>query len=412
VTKRSLTARPYADRIPQLARGPLVPTVMAECKSWTVGQGYTPKSGVVIVNLLARLSWWMEQCGAGVGDISEDLLGRFTAEERSRERVCGSVNSAMTAMRRFLTGAGYLHLRTSGPSPVTPAQADVGQWCSWMREQRGLSVKTVAARRAHAAGMLDQITAADGSVQWGRLDATAINGYVMQRGRGYAPVSRAGVVTSVRCLLQWALATGRLDRDLRAGILRPARSRGGVPRGVSAAQVSALLAACDAGTVIGARDRALITVLVRLGLRAGEVAALSLDDIDWANACVRVTGKGREHALPIPVDVGEALTHWLRVRPVALDRAVFVRTRAPRRRMAPSGISGIVARVSGVAGIEVIHAHRLRHTAAMGVLAEGGSLVEARELLGHARTATTMAYAKADLASLRELVTPFGQVPR
>ncbi|MHB1164474.1 MAG: tyrosine-type recombinase/integrase [Candidatus Nanopelagicales bacterium] len=363
------------------------------------------------MSLLARLSWWMHQCGAGVDDISEELLDRFTSVERSRLRVCGSVSSAMFAMRRFLTETGYLLVLEGDPAPVTPSQVVVGQWCSWLREQRGLAETTIAAHRAHAAGLLDEVTAADGSVRWDRLDATVVNGYVTARGRGYAAVSRANVVTSVRCLLQWALATGRLDRDLRAGILKPSRARGNVPRGVSAAQVSALLAACDPVTVIGVRDRALIIVLVRLGLRAGEAAALSLDDIDWANACVRVTGKGREHVLPIPVDVGQALTDWLRVRPVALDRAVFVRTRAPRRRMATSGISGIVARVSSVAGIDAIYAHRLRHTAAMGVLAEGGSLIEARELLGHARTATTMAYAKADLASLRELVVPFGQVP-
>ena len=100
------------------------------------------------------------------------------------------------------------------------------------------------------------------------------------------------------------------------------------------------------------------------------------------------------------------------VPPAALDRAVFVRMRAPRRMMGTSGISGIVARLSGVAGIDPIYAHRLRHTAAMDVLAAGGSLTEAKELLGHAYTLTTMSYAKVDLVSLRELVVPFGQVPR
>lgn len=153
-------------------------------------------------------------------------------------------------------------------------------------------------------------------------------------------------------------------------------------------------------------------ILVRLGLRAGEAARLSLDDIDWRSGRLKVTGKGREHTLPIPVDVGQALTAWLRLRPDALDRAVFVRMRAPRRMMTPSAISGIIARLSGLAGIDQIHAHRLRHTAAMDVLAAGGSLAEARELLGHVYTVTTMAYAKVDLASLRELVVPFGQVPR
>jgi integrase len=153
-------------------------------------------------------------------------------------------------------------------------------------------------------------------------------------------------------------------------------------------------------------------ILVRLGLRAGEAARLRLDDIDWASGHVRVTGKGRQHTLPLPVDVGQALEGWLRLRPPALDRAVFVRMRAPRQMMTPSAISGIIARLSGLAGIDQLYAHRLRHTAATAVLAAGGTLTEAKELLGHVYAATTMAYAKVDLASLRELVVPFGQVPR
>jgi integrase len=177
-------------------------------------------------------------------------------------------------------------------------------------------------------------------------------------------------------------------------------------------QVVALLGVCDAATALGARDRALVMILVRLGLRAGEAARLRLDDIDWASGHLRVTGKGREHSLPLPVDVGQALEAWLRLRPPALDRAVFVRLRAPRKMITTSGISGVIARLSDLAGIDRIYAHRLRHTAAMDVLAAGGSLNEAKELLGHAYTVTTMGYAKVDLASLRELVVPFGQVPR
>ena len=91
---------------------------------------------------------------------------------------------------------------------------------------------------------------------------------------------------------------------------------------------------------------------------------------------------------------------------------MFVRIRAPRHMMTPSGISGVITRLSGLAGLGTIGAHRLRHTAAMDVLAAGGTLFEAKELLGHAYTVTTMTYAKIDLASLRELVVPFGQVPR
>lgn len=412
MTKRSPTARSHAERIPRVPVGPLAPTVLGECSGWLAAQGYSPGSAAGIVNLLGRLSLWMRGVGAGVDDIDEALLARFVAAERSRDFVCVTVKTSMGAMRRFLTAAGYLGAAEVDTSQLTSAQAAVADWCSWLRDQRGLTEKSIAARCYYAAALLDELTTDDGSVEWCHLDASIVNAYVAERGRPYGVVTRAHIVDAVRSLLRWALSTGRLDRDLSAGILKPPGTRRSLPRGVNAEQVAALLAVCDPATAIGSRDRAVVMILVRLGLRAGEAARLRLDDIDWAGGQVKVTGKGREHVLPLPVDVGQALESWLRLRPPALDRAVFVRTRAPRQMMAPSAISGIIARLSDLAGIDRIYAHRLRHTAAMDVLAAGGTLTEAQELLGHVYTVTTMAYAKVDLASLRELVVPFGQVPR
>lgn len=412
MTKRSSTARSYPVRVPRVPVGPLAPTVLGECSRWLAAKGYSPGSAAGAMNVAQRLSMWMQAVGARVDDIDEELLVRFVAAERSRDRPCASVDPWIGALRRFLAAAGYLRTAEEDASQFTPAQAAAAEWCSWMRGQRGLTEKSTAAYCYYAAGLVDECTAADGALEWDRLDASIVNAYVADRGRPYGVAARAHIVGSVRCLLRWALSTGRLDRDMSAGILKPAGTKRSVPRGVHAEQVAALLAACDLATPIGARDRALILILVRLGLRAGEAARLMLDDIDWVTGQVKVTGKGREHILPLPVDVGEALQSWLRLRPAALDRAVFVRTRAPRQMMTVSGISGVIARLSGLAGIDPIYAHRLRHTAAMDVLAAGGTLTEAKELLGHAYTVTTMTYAKVDLASLRELVVPFGQVPQ
>ena len=412
MTKRSPTARPYPVRVPKVAVGPLAPVVLAECSQWLTAKGYSSGSAAAVVNLAERLSMWMQTVGSGVDNIDEELLARFVTAERSQDLPCASVTRQIGALRRFLAAAGYLRAAEVNERRLTPAQAAVTDWCSWMRVQRGLTEKSIVAYCYHAAGLLDEVTAADGSVLWDRLDASIVNAYVADRGRPYGVVTRAHIVGSVRGLLRWALTTGRLDRDLTAGILKPSGTKRSLPRGVAGEQVAALLAICDPATPIGARDRALVLILVRLGLRAGEVARLMLDDIDWVSGHVRVTGKGRNHVIPLPVDVGQALEAWLRLRPPALDRAVFVRTRAPRQMMTVSGISGVIARLSGVAGIDPIYAHRLRHTAAMDVLAAGGTLTEAKELLGHVYTVTTMTYAKVDLASLRELVVPFGQVPR
>lgn len=390
----------------------MAPVVLAECSSWSAELGYSPGYAACIVNLLERLSLWMQSEGAGVGEIGPVLLDRFVAAERSRPVVAAGVRTHMGALRRFLAAAGYLSPSEDEPDGVGEGRAAVTAWRAWMRDDRGLLEKTIDARCYYGAGLLDAVTTACGVVEWRRLDAPVVNAYVAERGRPYGAVTRAHIVDAVRCLLRWALSTGRIDRDMTAGVLKPPGTRRALPRGVGAEQVAALLHACDPATAIGARDRALVTILARLGLRAGEAARLTLDDIDWAAGRLKVVGKGREHTLPLPVDVGEALAAWLRARPVALDRGVFVRMAAPHRMLTTAGISGIIARLSEVAGIDRIYAHRLRHTAAMDVLAAGGTLTEARELLGHVHTATTMAYAKVDLRSLRVLVVPFGQVPR
>jgi len=178
------------------------------------------------------------------------------------------------------------------------------------------------------------------------------------------------------------------------------------------AQLEALLAVTDVTTPFGLRDRAVIVMLSRLGIRAGEAAGLTLDDIDWAGGCVKVTGKGRNLTLPLPVDVGQALVAWLQVRPVTADRSVFCRLRSPMIGLTSSGLSTIVTHRAIDAGLGVMHSHRLRHTTAMSVIAAGGSLVEAQELLGHSGVETTKVYARTDLASLRMLATPFGRMPR
>ncbi|GAA0637489.1 site-specific integrase [Sporichthya brevicatena] len=338
MTKRSPTARPYPVRVPRIPVGPLAPVVLGECSQWLTAKGYSSGSAAAVMNLVQRLSMWMLTVGAGVEDIDEELLARFVTAQGSQDRPCASVKRCSGVLRRFLASAGYLRAGTVDDVRVTPTQAAVTQWRTWMREERGLSEKSIAAYCYYGADVLDAVTAADGSLQWDQLNAAIVNAYVAERGRPYGVVARAHIVGSVRCLLRWALSTGRLDRDVTAGILKPPGSKRSLPRGVAAEQVAALLATCDPATTIGARDRALVMVLVRLGLRAGEASRLMLEDIDWVNGQVRVTGKGRAHVLPLPADVGGALEAWLRVRPPVLDRAVFVRTRAPRQRMTVSGI--------------------------------------------------------------------------
>jgi integrase/recombinase XerD len=185
---------------------------------------------------------------------------------------------------------------------------------------------------------------------------------------------------------------------------------GSLPKALEPEQVRALLESCDPGLVTGLRDLAVLKMLARLGLRAGEVAGLVLEDFGWRHGEVVVRGKGgRVDRMPVPVDVGEAITDYLRSgRPRVECRSVFVRVCAPTVGLGPVGVSGVVMRACERAGVPICGAHRLRHSAATAMLRSGGSLSEVGQVLRHrSGPATTSIYAKVDRASLRTVAQPW-----
>ncbi len=411
--------------MPAVVSGPLSGAVMEQLSGWLADERYAMTTAAQILAVARGLSTWMDENGIGMPGLSNDSLDSFRDDHGPG--VAGHVLVAMRvpALRRFLIETGYLpgaarsrkHARPPAgkPAPVISetARRELDEWARWQREIGGIGSGCIRHRRAWVAGLVDSLCLA-GDIDWSACDVGALNRFVAQRSAGFSPASRTLIIDATRSLMRWALATGRVERDVAGGILRARATRATLPRGLTSAQVDALMAACSPATVIGVRDRAVITVLWRLGLRAGETASLSLDDIDWAVGRLTVVGKGpRRLTLPIPIDVGEVLIAWLRARPAGVaDRALFVSSRAPFCALTSAGISSIVTRRAESAGLGVMHAHRLRHTAAMNVIAAGGSLVEVQELLGHRNAASTTVYALTDLVSLRTLAVPFGQVPR
>ena len=177
----------------------------------------------------------------------------------------------------------------------------------------------------------------------------------------------------------------------------------------------ALVNSCDVSTTVGLRDRAVLMLLSRLGLRAGEVTRLRLDDIDWRTGEVVIAGKsGRVDRLPLPVDVGQALVDYLRGgRPAVAHREIFVGVHAPHRALSPTGtMSHIVAGASARAGLERFRPHQLRHGAASQMLAAGGSLAEIGQVLRHASESSTALYAKVDFQHLTLVARPWPSVIR
>jgi site-specific recombinase XerD len=196
---------------------------------------------------------------------------------------------------------------------------------------------------------------------------------------------------------------------------RPRRRRrwrlAGLPQALEPGQVAALLASCDRGAAAGRRDFAMLTLMARLGLRAGEVAALSLDDIDWRAGELTVRGKGnRSERLPLTADAGEAIAGWLRAgRPEPFEgtRQVFLRVRAPHRGLTSGGVTQAVFSAGQRAGAGPVCAHRLRHSAATGMLRAGAPLPEIGQVLRHRRLLSTAIYAKTDTQALRILARPW-----
>lgn len=411
--------------MPAAARGPLAGSVLERLSAWLAAERYAPTMVPQVLGVARGLSVWMDDHDVALDGLTVGVLDAFAADHGPGVPGHVIVRMRMSALRRFLIETGHLtgpvvrkraRRPVEGVAPLVGVAAgrELGEWARWQREVRGVGEGCIGHRRRWVAGLVDSLPPAGDGLDWGVCDVAVLNAFVADRSAGFSPASRTAIVDATRSLMRWAWAAGRVEQDLTGGILRARATRATLPRGLSPGQVETLLAACSLETVVGVRDRAVVTTLWRLGLRAGETAHLSLDDVDWAAGRLTVVGKGlRRLTLPIPVDVGESLAGWLRVRPTeGADRALFVRLRPPVQALTSAGISDIVRHRAEAAGLGLVHAHRLRHTAAMNVIAAGGTLTEAQELLGHQNADSARVYARTDLDSLRTLTVAFGQVPR
>ena len=203
---------------------------------------------------------------------------------------------------------------------------------------------------------------------------------------------------------------GYTAQSLAEAVPRAANRWSGPPQPLlDADDVTRLLASCDRRTSAGRRDYAMLTVLARLGLRAAEVAALSVDDVRWRVGEIVVCSKGGQRdRLPLPDDVGQALAAYCRRgRRRGEDRHLFLQVRAPYRGLVPSAVSGVVMRACQRAGLPPVGAHRLRHAAATALRRAGVPLAEINQLLRHRYLVTTARYAHEDLDALAEVACPW-----
>jgi integrase/recombinase XerD len=277
-----------------------------------------------------------------------------------------------------------------------PVRRLLDDYCCYLRERRGLAPTTVRGRRDVARRFARTLPERDGELTLELLTADAVHAFVLGEAERLRPGSLVNVLDAMRCLLRYAVATGQVDTDMSSALPRLHASRSArLAQLVEPAVVDRLLASCDRSSPVGSRDFAILTLMIRMALRANEIATIALEDVNWRAGELLVHGKGGQDApMPLPVDVGEALVDYLQHgRPGSQRRSMFLDAVDPSRGLSRNGVVFVPRRASVRAGVPVVAAHRLRHTAASRMLAGGASLVEIGQVLRHRREQTTAIYA-------------------
>jgi len=397
--------------------------------------GYTPLSAANQVGVMRHLSLWLEGRDLTASDLVPALVQEYLADRRASGYTCWLSLRGLTPLLTYLRGTGAV------PDPVPPKLSGpleelADRYRCYLAGERGLMPATVRYYLADARQFLAAWVDARGS-RLDKLDAAGVTGFVAGECRRRSIGSAKILVTVLRSLLRFLLLDGAVLVDLSGAVPAVAGWRGShLPKGLSPVKVEALLATgelprlaagrpragqregdrarLDEPRIAARRDRAILLLLVRLGLRAGEVARLRLDDVDWRRGEVVIRGKGRrEERLPLPADVGEAVVEYLRRdRPAVAERALFVSVRVPYSPVTAGAVQRAVTTAARRAGLDGVSAHRLRHTAATRVLNAQAPLAEVGQLLRHRSAVTTAIYAKVDRGRLRELAAAWPEAGR
>jgi integrase/recombinase XerD len=377
-------------------------------EGWLRSRAYSPSAAAGRLRQFDQVSRWLEREGLGAAELTAEQAGRFVAARRAAGRVTWISPRSMALL------LGYL--RELGVAPVpAPALAQgaleelLADYRRYLRVERGLSEHTVLDAYGPAARLFLAGREGPDGLGLERLCAADVSSFLARECPGRSVTGARDLACALRSLLRYLHLAGLIEAPLAWVVPSVADLRDRtLPRGLDTRAVNRLLASCDRRTLAGRRDYAILLLLARLGLRAGEVAGLQLGDVDWRRGELLIRGKGgRQDVLPPPADVGEALVSYLRRRPRCPCRAVFLRVTAPRQKLDRSTIGWVVRAACDRAGLPRSGAHRLRHTAATQMLRAGASLPEVGQVLRHREQKTTAIYAKVDRTALRALARPW-----
>jgi site-specific recombinase XerD len=377
-------------------------------------RGYEPSVAVRYLRAAAHIGHFALEQGATLANM--DLLAfsrhlrtcrcpRLKGGRRNHHTVYGA-----RRYREYLVTIGVCK-GGNVPENQSTDSAMIIEYGRWLRKHRGAAESTVRLYSRDASDLL--ISLGDDFERW---NAKIVRDYFMDRASKCGAGTAEKLTTGLRAFLRYLSARGQCQADLDQAVPTFASWRlARLPRYLTAEQVNSLISACDGSSSARRRDRAIILLLARLGLRAGDVAGLRIGDIEWDTGTLRVSGKGRYQVrLPLPQDAGDAILDYLECRPPTRDcDNIFVRNIAPYRPFKRGdGVSSAVRCAMKRAGVvsPAKGAHVLRHTAATQMLRHGVPLDQIGLVLRHRGIDTTAYYAKADVNLLKGVAQPWPEV--
>jgi integrase/recombinase XerD len=387
--------------------GPLAPCA-AGYESWLRLRAYSSSTVANRLSQLDQFSRWLESEGLGAGELTPDRAAEFARSRREAGLVTWTSSQSAALPLEYLREMGVV-----APVPATivegPLEDLLAEYRRYLLVERRLSQHTVLDAYGPAARLFLAGWEGPDGLALERLSAADVSSFLVRECPKRSVSGARDLVCALRSFLRFLHLAGLTAAPLVWAVPSVADLRDRtLPRGLEPAAVKKLLASCDRRRLIGRRDYAILLLLSRLGLRAGEVAAIGLDDVDWRSGLLLVRGKGsRQDVLPLPVDVGEAVVSYLRRRPQCECRALFLRVTAPREGLNRCTVAWVVRAACDRAGLPRVGAHRLRHTAATEMLRAGASLPEIGQVLRHREQKTTAIYAKVDRTALRPLARPW-----
>jgi site-specific recombinase XerD len=369
-------------------------------------QQFSPESVRTQVLHVADLSRWLHARELNVDALTAAVIDTHCREQRPGVPLRQGHRAALRRLIAILREQGVC--RDVAPVELNPRQRVEEDFKRFLAVERGLSPATLVNYVPFVSQLLTE-RFGRGPIRLPRLRATDIIGFVQRHAHDFCPGRTKLMLTALRSFLRHLQLRGDIGAELAACVpCVPRWALTEVPKFLPHGAVRQVLKHCERRSACDMRDYAILLLLSRLGLRAGEVVSLTLDDIDWRAGQLTLHCKGHRAAhVPLIAEVGDALAHYIQHgRPRCTTRRVFIRGRAPRDGFAnSSAICCIVERALARAGVHSARkgAHLFRHTLATQMLRHGASLGEIGQVLRHRHPDTTLIYAKVDLGALRTL---------